>query len=128
VPPARIERRAPPVATAGSLDAVPRVTRVSVDGSLPSSEIRTALSRAQSALRDCYRGAARRAARTPAFAIKVSFEIDEARAARGVRISGDALGLAGCVGDALGNVRTRVAPDVGTVAVTAVISFDPVDD
>jgi serine/threonine protein kinase len=128
VPPARIERRAAPVATAGSLDAVPRVTRVSVDGSLPSSEIRTALSRAQSAQRDCYRGAARRAARTPAFAIKVSFEIDEARAARGVRISGDALGLAGCVGDALGNVRTRVAPDVGTVAVTAVISFDPVDD
>jgi serine/threonine protein kinase len=126
--PPRSERRTKPVETAGSLDAVPRVTRVAVDGSLPTSEIRTAIGRVQSTLRACYRDSARRAARTPAFAIKVSFEIDEARAARGVRISGDTLGVAGCVGDALSGLRTRVAPDVGTVSVTAVIQFDPVDD
>ena len=76
----------------------------------------------------CYRTAARKAAKTPALAIKVSFEIDEARAARGVRITGDTLGVAGCIGDALSSIRTRVAPDVGIVAVTAVIKFDPVDD
>jgi hypothetical protein len=45
-----------------------------------------------------------------------------------VRITGDTLGVAGCLGDAFSSVRTRVAPDVGIVAVTAVIKFDPVDD
>jgi hypothetical protein len=107
---------------------VPRVTRVSVDGSLPTSEIRTAIDRAQSPLRACYRSAARKAAKTPTLAIKISFEIDEARAARGVRVAGDTLGVAGCVSDALSGIRTRVAPDVGIVVVTAVIKFDPVDD
>jgi hypothetical protein len=90
--------------------------------------VRNAFERVQSTLRGCYRTAARRASKTPALAIKVTFEIDEARAARGVRISGDTLGLAGSVGDALSTIRTRVAPDVGTIAVTAVIKFDPVED
>ncbi len=125
--PATSERRARLVETVGTLDAVPRLTRVSVDGSLPTSELRSAIERVQSTLRGCYRGAARRAARTPALTIKVWFEIDEGRSARRVRISGDTLGLAGCVEDALASIRTRVAPDVGTVAVTALIEFDPVD-
>ena len=114
--------------TAASLDAVPKVSRVAVDGSLPTSEIKTAIGRTNAALRACYRSAARRAGQTPALSLKVAFVIDEARAARGVQISGDTLGVAGCVRDALANIRTRVAPDVGTVAVTAVIRFEPVED
>jgi serine/threonine-protein kinase len=126
--PATSDRRPRREAAPGALDAAPRIRRVSVDGSLPTSEIKDAMGRTTAALRACYRSAARRANTTPALSIKVAFVIDEARAARGVQVTGDTLGVAGCVRDALANLRTRVAPDVGTVAVTAVIKFEPAGD
>ena len=118
---------APPVAMGpGSMDATPVIQRVTVDGSLTTSEIESALGRTIDGLRGCYRSAASSAKKTPDLTIKVSFEIDEGARASHVRVGGDSLGLAGCVSSAVGGVRTRVAPDVGTVSVTATIRFKPI--
>jgi hypothetical protein len=104
---------------------VPAIARVTVDGSLPTSEIRSALARTLDEMRSCYRAAATKAHRTPDVSVKLSFEIDEGSRAGRVSVSGDSLGLGGCVKDAVGSVRTRMAPDVGTVAVTATVRFKP---
>ena len=118
---------APPVAMGpGSMDATPVIQRVTVDGSLTTSEIESALGRTVDGLRGCYRSAASSAKKTPDLTIKISFEIDEGARASRVRVGGDSLGLAGCVSSAVGGVRTRVAPDVGTVSVTATIRFKPI--
>jgi serine/threonine protein kinase len=109
----------------GSLDAVPGFSKVTVDGSLTTTEVQSALGRSLDALRACYRSAAQKAKQTPDLSLKVSLEIDEGARARSVRITGDTLGLGNCVKDAIGDVRTRVAPDVGTVSVTAVVRFKP---
>jgi hypothetical protein len=105
---------------------MPTIQRVTVDGSLTTSEIESALGRTLDGLRGCYRSAASSAKKTPDLTIKLSFEIDEGARASRVRVGGDTLGLAGCVSSAVGGVRTRVAPDVGTVSVTATIRFKPV--
>lgn len=109
----------------GSLDAMPSFAKLSVDGSLTTTEVQSALARTVDTLRGCYRGAAQRVKQTPDVSVRISFEIDEGARATGVRVSGDTLGLGGCVKDTIGNVRTRVAPDVGTVSVTAVVRFKP---
>lgn len=116
-----------PVAT-GSLDAVPSLGEIDVDGSLPDSEIRSSVERALGAFRDCYRSAARRAGKTPAFHIALWFVVDEGRAVHGVQIrdsNGDVLGVGACVKDAASKLRTRVAPDVGTATVHVVVKFQP---
>ncbi|HEY5925618.1 MAG TPA: protein kinase [Kofleriaceae bacterium] len=116
---------AAPIANPGSLDAQPAFSKVTVDGSLTTTEVQSALGRTLDALRSCYRGAAKKANQTPDVSLKVSFVIDEGARAGSVRISGDTMGLGGCVKDAIGAVRTRVAPDVGTVSVSAVVRFKP---
>jgi serine/threonine protein kinase len=113
------------IANPGTFDAVPSFSKLSVDGSLTATEVQSALARTTDTLRTCYRAAAKRANQTPEVSIRVSFEIDEGARASGVRISGDAIGLGTCAKEALGDVRTRVAPDVGTVSVSAVVRFKP---
>jgi serine/threonine protein kinase len=124
VPPSLPQPVAHPI---GSLDAIASLSAISVDGPLPDSEIRTTLDRALASFRECYRGAARSAHRTPPLHIKLSFEIDEGRTARNLRVSGDTLGVAGCVKDAAAKLRTRVAPDVGNATVTVTVKFQPID-
>lgn len=116
---------APAIVQPGSLDAVPLVTKLAVDGSLTTGEVHTALNRSLDTLRGCYRSAAKHANQTPDVSIRVNFVIDEGARASRVRIVGDSLGLGGCAKDAIGDVRTRVAPDVGTVSVSAVVRFKP---
>ena len=115
----------PPLANPGTLDAIPSIGAVSVDGSLTTSEVQSALGRTLEALRGCYRSAATSSKKTPDLSVKVTFEIDEGARAGRVRVAGDTLGVASCVKDAIGTVRTRVAPDVGTVSVTATVRFKP---
>jgi hypothetical protein len=102
------------------------VASVTVDGPLPDSEIRSSVERVLATLRDCYRAAARQAGKTPALKVKLSFTIDEGRAARSVKVSGDTLGLGSCAKDVTSKLRMRVAPDVGTAAVHVVVKFQPV--
>jgi hypothetical protein len=119
---------APPavaIAAPGTLDAVPAFSKLAVDGSLTTTEVQSALGRTVEALRTCDRGAAKKANQTPEISLRVTFEIDEGARASSVRVVGDTMGLAGCVKDAIGGVRTRVAPDVGTVSVSAVVRFKP---
>jgi hypothetical protein len=74
----------------------------------------------------CYRAAAKRAQKTPKVDIRVRFQIDTTRAARGVRATSASLaGLSSCVAGAIGRARTRVAPDVGNAKVDVVITFTP---
>jgi serine/threonine-protein kinase len=115
-----------PVKSIGSLDAIPSTHLTGLDGSLPRSEVDAAIGRVSSAFRDCYRGAAQRKQATPALKITVRFDIDEQSTARGVRVAGDTLGVSDCITAAFSKIRTRTAPDVGTVSVTAVVTFKPV--
>ncbi len=110
----------------GSLDAVPSLISITVDGPLPDSEIRSGVERALGTFRECYRSAAKQAGKTPAMKLKIAFSIDESRSAQDLRVSGDTLGLGSCVKDAAAKLRTRVAPDVGTASVSVVIKFKPV--
>jgi hypothetical protein len=114
-----------PVVNPGTLDATPSFAKLSVDGSLTTTEVQSALARTVDALRGCYRGAAQRIRQTPDVSLRISFEIDEGARATSVRVTGDTLGVGACVKDTIGSVRTRVAPDVGTVSVTAVVRFKP---
>jgi hypothetical protein len=125
VPVATPEPPPAPIIDVGSLDATLAITKVAVDGSLPTSEVHSAIERTIGDLRDCYRAAARKVKRTSALTIRISFVIDEARAARAVKVAGDTIGVASCVQRTIANIRTRSAPDVGTVAVIAQISFKP---
>ena len=97
-----------------------------IDGPLPDSEIQSTVERVLGTLRDCYKGAAKSAGKTPVVRLKLSFSIDEGRAARDLRVSGDSLGMGACVKDAASKLRTRVAPDVGTASVRVVVKFQPV--
>jgi hypothetical protein len=110
----------------GSLDAVASIASISVDGPLPDSEVQSAVTRVLGTFRDCYRGAAKQAGKTPLLKIKITFAIDEGRAAQNLRVSGDTLGVGSCVRDAASKLRTRVAPDVGTAGVSVVVKFTPV--
>ncbi len=97
-----------------------------MDGPLPDSEVQSAVTRVLGTFRDCYRGAAKQAGKTPPLKIKITFAIDEGRAAQSLRVSGDTLGVGSCVKDAASKLRTRVAPDVGTAGVSVVVKFTPV--
>lgn len=110
----------------GSLDAVPALVSITVDGPLPDSEIRSGVERALATFRECYRTAAKQAGKTPPLKLKIAFSIDEGRSAQDLRVSGDTLGVGSCVKDAASKLRTRVAPDVGTASVNVVIKFKPV--
>ena len=117
--------RAPAAIQPGSLDAAPSLVKVAVDGPLPSSELESAIGRVSDQFRGCYRAAARKAGRTPALTVKISFVIDEGRAARSAHVSGDTLGVGSCMKAAIAKIRTRVAPDVGTAAVSGLVRFTP---
>jgi serine/threonine protein kinase len=114
------------ITSPGSLDAVASLSRVEVKGPLQASELRRALERVLPSLRSCYRAAATRARRTPRLDIRVSLQIDDARAARDVRAASVPLaGLSSCVADAIGRARTRVAPDVGNAQADVTVTFTP---
>ncbi len=115
-----------PPAGPGSLDAAPTIGSVSVDGALQASVIRRGAERALTGYRDCYRSAARAASKTPAGTVKITFEIDETGAVRHVRASGAPLpGMAACVQDVTGRIRSRIAPDVGVARASVVVTFAP---
>jgi serine/threonine protein kinase len=116
--------RPAPAVDVGTLDAIPSV-RVAINGAMQNSAVEDAFARATGALRACYRRAAKAAQQTPGIRIKVTFEIDEQRAVRGVTVKNDKLGVGACIEDVVSDIRTREAPDVGTVSVTALIQFDP---
>ncbi len=118
----------PAVVNVGSLDATPAIASLDVNGPLPSSVVRRGVERILPALRTCYRTAAKASGMTPAVSVSLSFEIDESGAASGVSARGAAnLGtLATCVRGAVSRLNTQQAPDVGTVNVTAAISFRPI--
>jgi hypothetical protein len=99
---------------------------VTVSGPLPSSDVERAVSRVAPAFTDCYRQAARKLGRDGAGTARATFFIDESKAARDVAVTGAPLpGMSGCLATALGRVRTREAPDVGTARVTLSIRFTP---
>ena len=58
--------------------------------------------------------------------MRVQFTIDEDGGVRDPRASGGGLaGLATCVGAALRTMRSVAAPDVGTVAVSFTVAYQP---
>jgi len=126
-PPPRATPPPPPRTTdPGPMDAVPSIATVDVTGPIQDSEIRRGLGRVVGAFRACYRDAARAARKSPSAKVRLSFQIDETRAARNIHAAGAPLpGLGTCLENAAGAIRTRIAPDVGNAQVKVTITFDP---
>jgi serine/threonine-protein kinase len=122
--PPPVARPSPP-AGPGSLDATPEVATLDVRGSLSPSVVRRGVERQLSALRSCYQAAARAGQQTPAIDLQVSFEIDENSMATHVNAGGGFGSLARCAANALGQLHTQEAPDVGTAQVSVMIRFRP---
>jgi phage tail tube protein FII len=102
------------------------VVSIDVKGSLSPSIVRRGVERTLPSLRACYRTAARAGGMTPAIELRLAFEIDENGLATHVTTAGTSFGtLASCAAAAGGQIRTQVAPDVGTAQVTVVIGFRP---
>jgi serine/threonine protein kinase len=116
----------PAAPVAGSLDAVPSLGAVDVDGSLQPSVVRRGLEQVILAYRQCYRNAARGAGRTPALTVQLAFEIDETGAVHSIRAKARALpGLSTCLQDATARVPSRIAPDVGGARGKVTVTFSP---
>jgi len=126
-PVAPVPSAAPAVAAGpGSLDATPAIASLEVKGSLAPSSVRRAVERLLGPLRACYRSAARAGNATPAVDLELSFEIDENGLPTHVASHGAGFGsLARCATEVVGQLRTPVAPDVGTVQAQVLIRFRP---
>ena len=111
---------------AGSMDASPAIANLDVNGPLPASVVHRAIERVLPSLRACYRSAATAQKKTPAVTLTLTFEIDENSSATNVSGGGASFGtLASCVRNAVGQVQTQQAPDVGTAQVGVAIKFTP---
>ncbi|MEO8699743.1 MAG: serine/threonine-protein kinase [Kofleriaceae bacterium] len=91
------------------------INGLTVEGSLPSATVRRALDRVMPSIRACRT--------TQAGSIDVRFTIGEGRRATGTSARGISPTVAGCVGTAIGGLRTEAAPDVGDVEVHVVVGF-----
>jgi hypothetical protein len=105
---------------------VPAIGRLDVNGAMPSSTVRRGIERSLGGFRECYRSAARAAARTPAATVTINFEIDESGLIRNVKAGAAALpGISQCVRDATARMRSQSTPDVGVAHASVVINFAP---
>ncbi|MEZ4403835.1 MAG: protein kinase [Kofleriaceae bacterium] len=126
---------APTVVAPAPTVAVPRpvvvpataeIAGLNVRGSLSSGQVRRTIDRAVGGFAACYLPAATRAGRSPAATVAVGFTIEEDGGVRNVKTSGGGLpGLAACVATQLAGARSSVPPDIGTVAVTFSVAFQP---
>ena len=124
-PPAPVQRTVERPTPPPVLDATVSLAAASVSrGTLPTSDVSRAASRALDDYRACYRSAARRAGRDAAGTIIVRFEVDTRGRFRDVRPSpGPLPGLATCVAQASEGLRTRNAPDTGTAQASMQVRF-----
>jgi hypothetical protein len=109
-----------------SLDAVPEIASVDLQGSLPASVARRSVERVLPGLRACYGAAARAGRAAPAIELRLSFEVDENSVATHAAAGDVGFGsLARCAAGVAGQIHTTQAPDVGTARVVVVIRFRP---
>jgi hypothetical protein len=105
-------------------DAVTSISGFSAKGSLSSNVVRRAVDRALPTFRSCYKSAARKSKKNKAGSLKLSFQINELGRASNIKVGSYPLsGLSQCVSKGLKTVRTRMAPDVGTVRVSLSLKF-----
>ncbi len=129
-PPAVAAPPPPPPPNPGTLDATPSVVTLDVKGSLSPAIVRRSVERTLSAMRACYRTAARAAGATPALDLRLTFEINEnsrsSQVLAQILAGGAGFGsLESCAAGVTSQIRTQEAPDVGTAQVTVVIRFRP---
>lgn len=116
----------PPLAKPKNYDAIPTISGLQVKGPMSSREIKRAVERRMSSLRDCYKSASKRSNKVPTLSVKVSFAIDEAKRATQVAVKGATLsGLGSCIGASIKKVQSRNAPDTGLAKVSFSIRYVP---
>jgi len=116
----------PAAVPVGSMDAMPAIANLDVNGPLPASVVRRGVERVLPSLRACYRAAASAQKKTPVVALTLTFEIDENSSATNVAGGAASFGsLSSCVRNAVGEIQTQQAPDVGTAQVGVTIKFTP---
>jgi hypothetical protein len=106
---------APPPAPPPAAELRARIAHVDVNGSLSPAAVQRAVERRMSAIGRCKPA-------SPAIVV-AHFRIGEARRAQAVTAAGAAGDVTRCIANALAEVRTEQAPDVGDVDVTVRIAF-----
>ncbi len=105
-------------------DAVTTISAFSARGSLSNNVVRRAVNRALPIFGRCYKSAAKKSKKNKAGTLKVSFEINESGRSSQIKVASYPLsGLSQCVSKGLKTVKTRMAPDVGTVKVSLSLKF-----
>lgn len=108
------------------MDATPSVATLDVNGPLPASVVRRGIERILPSVRACYRAAAATQKRTLAVNVSLRFDIDENSSATNVSGGVTSFGsLSSCVKNAIGQIQTQQAPDVGIAQVAVTIRFTP---
>jgi serine/threonine protein kinase len=108
------------------LTAKVQIDAVEVRGSLPKSQVRHAVERLGSQLKQCYERSAQAAGQNRFGELIVAVEIDERGRARSPRVRGGGLPqLDGCVSEIVSHLITGRVPDTGTVTATWKIVFTP---
>ncbi len=113
-----VAARAIPETSPAVLRAVPKITELSVEGSLGTGVITRMLARSTELMRSCYAGAAGKAGRNDFSPLAVQLAIDETGSVRDSTSGPHPLpGFSACVTSAVRRLRSDIKPDVGTVRV-----------
>jgi serine/threonine protein kinase len=116
----------PPPATVLVTRARADIGSLDVRGSLSNAVIRRAVDRLMPQLRTCFANVATTSKRSLAATVHATFVIDGSKRAVDIRTTSPTWpALAACVASTMGDLRTRDAPDVGTVSVSVDVLFQP---
>lgn len=119
--------RLPVPQAAGTLDGLPSIKAIDLDGGIALTGVRKSIEQTLSPLRACYRAAARAKQRTPRVNLTIAFDVGERRVPSKIRASGGAPldSLATCAAGVAASIRDLPAPKGAGARVIVSVEFRP---
>lgn len=119
--------RLPIPAGVGTLDGLPSIKAIDLDGAIALGTVRKSVEQALSPLRGCYRAAARAKQQTPRVQLTLAFDVGERRVPSKIRATGGAPldALAPCAARVAADLRGLPAPQGAGARVTVSLEFRP---
>jgi eukaryotic-like serine/threonine-protein kinase len=119
--------RLPVPQAAGTLDGLPSIKAIDLDGGIALIGVRKSVEQTLSPLRGCYRAAARAKQQTPRVQLTIAFEVGERRVASKIRTTGGAPldNLATCAAKVAADIRDLPAPEGAGARVIVSVEFRP---
>jgi serine/threonine protein kinase len=119
--------RLPIPSTAGTLDGLPSIKAIDLDGGIALTGVRKSVEQTLSPLRGCYRAAARAKQQTPRVQLTIAFDVGERRVPSKIRTTGGAPldSLATCAAKVAADIRDLPAPKGAGARVIVSVEFRP---